>query len=128
MTRFVRILGLIIAVAFVTLAVTGCNRTNSRLPGVWKYERLKVNNNPPEYWIFEEGKVTISPTVNGAGAFQGGTSDYLATNNKIVFSTFGSNFKQYNGKWRIIDIDDGILRIACFDNGGMLTREFTKVD
>lgn len=128
MSRFLKVIALLVMVVSVASIAAGCNRTKSRLPGVWKYERLKVNNNPPEYWIFEDGKVTISSNPSGTGAFAGGKSDYLATNGRIVFSTFGNSYNQYNGKWRIIDISDEILRIANFDNGGMLTREFTKVD
>jgi hypothetical protein len=40
----------------------------------------------------------------------------------------GGNFNYYDGKWRVIDIDDEIMRIANFDNGGMLTREFIKIE
>lgn len=126
MSRFIKLFTLIVAVAFVAAIATGCNRTKARLPGVWRLQRLKVNNNPPEYWIFEDAKVTISLNQNGIPAQ--GISDYLATERRVVISTFGNNFKQYNGKWRIIDIDDKILRIANFDQGGMLTREFTKVE
>lgn len=125
MSRFVKVFALIAVVAFVAVTATGCNRTKTRLPGVWKLQRLKLNNNPPEYWIFEDGKVTISPNISGIPAW--GISDYLATDRRVVISTFGNNYRQYNGKWRVIDITDDILRLANFDNGGMLTREFTKV-
>jgi len=125
MRHFTNVFALLVVVAFVAITAAGCNRTQARLPGVWKLERLKVNNNPPEYWIFEEGKVIISPNQSGNPAW--GKSDYLGTERRVVFSTFGTNYRQYNGKWRIIDIDDDILRIANFDQGGMLTREFTKV-
>lgn len=117
---------LVVMAAIVLVTSTGCNRTKSRLPGVWRLERLKTSSLPYEYWIFEDGTVSICKFQNGQG--KTGQSSYVAKNSKIIMDTWNNDYKYYNGNWRIIDIDDDILRIANFDNGGMLTREFVKVE
>lgn len=126
MKQFLRTLT-ILAVAIVLVSgLSACKRTKSRLPGTWRLERLKTSNLPYEYWIFEDGMVKICKDPNGNVVF--GSSDYSATNSRITMGSFNNNYNYYNGKWRVIDIDDEILRIANFDHGGMLTREFVRID
>ncbi len=117
----------LLVIAFAVLVgSTGCKQTKTRLPGVWLHERLSTSNLPFEYWIFEDGTLKICKDPAGVVVF--GTANYSATPNKIIVSDFPNDYNFYNGKWRVIDIDKDILRIANFDHGGMLTREFTRVE
>lgn len=126
MNRNLKNLTILLALLVLVVGATACKRTKSRLPGVWKRERLSTSNIPLEYWIFEDGKVKISS--DPAGVNITGESNYVATSSKIDILDFDNNYNYYNGKWRVIDIDNDILRIANFEHGGMLTREFTKVE
>lgn len=126
MKRFLKTLTVLLVAIVVVTGVSACKRTKSVLPGTWRLERLKTSNLPYEYWIFQDGDVKICTDPNGNNVIGAGT--YIATPNKVTMNFESNNFNFYNGKWRVIDIDNEIMRLANFDNGGMLTREFTKIE
>lgn len=126
MKRFFKTLTILLVAIVVVTGVSACKRTKSVLPGTWRLERLSTSNLPYEYWIFQDGDVKICTDPNGSNVLGAGT--YIATPNKISMNFESNNFSFYNGKWRVIDIDNEIMRIANFDHGGMLTREFTKIE
>jgi hypothetical protein len=126
MKRFFKTLTILLVAIVVVTGVSACKRTKSVLPGTWRLERLKTSNLPYEYWIFQDGDVKICTDPNGNNVLGSGT--YISTSSRIVMDFPSNNFNFYNGKWRVIDIDNEIMRLANFDNGGMLTREFTKIE
>lgn len=128
MLKFLRLTTLTLALFAVMVAVTGCNNTRGRLPGIWQREFLIEGPQPQEFWIFEAGEVTIATTPNALAGTVLGKGIYGAGRNRITISDMPGDFNYLEGKWRVIDIESDILRIANFDNGGMITREFVKVE
>lgn len=125
MKRFLQTITILLVALVVVTGFSACKRTKAVLPGTWRLERLKTSNLPYEYWIFQDGEVKICSDPNGNNILIQGT--YVSTSSRITMD-FGDQFWYYNGKWRVIDIDNEIMRIANFDNGGMLTREFIKIE
>ncbi|UPT67587.1 MAG: hypothetical protein M0D57_02630 [Sphingobacteriales bacterium JAD_PAG50586_3] len=125
MKRFLQTITILLVATIVVSGFSACKRTKTVLPGTWRLERLKTSNLPYEYWIFQDGEVKICTDPNGNNVTLSGT--YISTPSRITMD-FGPQFWYYNGKWRVIDIDNEIMRIANFDNGGMLTREFIKIE
>jgi hypothetical protein len=126
MKRFLQTITILLVALVVVTGFSACKRTKSVLPGTWRLERLKTSNLPYEYWIFQDGEVRICTDPNGNNTI--GVGSYVSTSSRITMEFEGNNFNYYDGKWRVIDIDDEIMRIANFDNGGMLTREFIKIE
>jgi hypothetical protein len=126
MKKFLQTITILLVATIVVTGFSACKRTKTALPGTWRLERLKTSNLPYEYWIFQDGEVKICDDPNGN--IVRGIGTYVSTSSRITMDFQGNNLDFYNGKWRVIDIDNEIMRIANFDNGGMITREFIKIE
>ncbi|HBF87167.1 MAG TPA: hypothetical protein DDX39_00890 [Bacteroidales bacterium] len=130
----------ILFLAFVISFASCRKKTENKLVGKWELAWLEKNENPEikKIWTITDGSAIIETNTGDDGSITEEKGYYFVEKNGFdvfyinIYELFNKTSLTYNGKYRIIELNDEILAIQqVFDTHGNYAfrrLEFTRIE
>lgn len=133
MGKFKVLLATLVAVIFLA-ALPGCTKTyEERLEGVWEWVDItNINAEVIEEWHFIDNEFKIQRynvnNMDSVWTYESGSFFVEANLFGKYLHISETTINSYNTKWDIIKLEDDILIMSNDVDGGILYKEFTKLN